>query len=169
MRIAALLLSAAWAAAQTPSYTPQGELVRPKGYESWVFLGASIGLSYSETPRRDPPGLFHNVHMPAEAFRHYRQTGKFPEKTMFVLTLYQPEQKVAPNLHGHFQGALVATEVAVKDTERFAGGWAYFDFSGGANLRETAKPQPAERCQACHVKNGAVDSVFVQFYPVLRK
>ncbi|MFN3326031.1 MAG: cytochrome P460 family protein [Bryobacteraceae bacterium] len=152
-----------------PEYTESGELIRPVNFESWTFVGASIGLSYSATPSRTPPGLIHNVHMQPEAYRHYKQTGRFPEKTMLILTLYKPEQKASPNLHGYFQGELTATEVAVKDRERFPEGWAYFDFGGGEKLRATAARQANERCYSCHVKNGAVDNVFVQFYPVLRK
>ncbi|MGH9630238.1 MAG: cytochrome P460 family protein [Bryobacteraceae bacterium] len=152
-----------------PQYTAAGELTRPRSTQTWTFVGASIGLSYSEAPSRKPPGLIHNVHMQPEAYKYYLETGKFPEKTMLILSLYEPEQKVSPNLHGHFQGKLVATEVALKDTARFKEGWAYFDFSGGSNLKESAKAMPRERCHQCHSDNAADDNVFVQFYPVLRK
>lgn len=152
-----------------PQYNEKGELVRPRDFEQWTFVGSSMGLSYAtDTPARQP-GLIHNVHMQPEAFRAYKETGKVPEKTIMILTLYNPEQKVSPNLHGHFQGDLVATEVAVKDSARFKEGWAYFDFGGGAGLRESASAQPQERCHACHAKHAAKDNIFMQFYPALRK
>lgn len=173
-----LLVALLWSAATAvdtppagmpqPRYTAGGELIRPKEYRTWTFVGASIGLSYAVSARQDTPGLIHNVQMQPEAYKHYLETGKFPDKTMFILTLYKPEQKVAPNLHGYFQGEQVATEVAVKDMSRFREGWAYFDFGGGASLRESAGAKPPESCHACHVKNAAKDNVFVQFYPVLR-
>jgi hypothetical protein len=151
-----------------PQYSGTGELIRPKDFANWIFVGASIGLSYSQNVKREGPGLIHNVHMQPEAYQHYLKTGEFPDKTMLVLRLYKPEQKVSPNLHGYFQGELVATELAVKDTSRFKERWAYFDFDGGAELRESAAAQAADRCHACHVKNGGHDNVFVQFYPMLR-
>jgi len=152
-----------------PQYTSDGQLVRPKEYVGWTFVGSSIGLSYAEVSKREPPGLIHNVHVQPEAYRYFKEHGTFPEKTMFVLTLYDPRQKVSPNLHGYFQGDLVATEVSVKDSARFKEGWAYFDFGGGAKVRESATAQAPERCHSCHLKNGATDNVFTQFYPVLRK
>jgi hypothetical protein len=149
-----------------PEYTSNGELKRPENTEGWVFVGSAIGLSYNQDLQREGPGLIHNVQMQPEAFQHFRQTGQFPDKTIFVLRLYKPEQKVSPNLHGYFQGELVATEVAVKDVTRFAERWAYFDFGKD---RRTASAQPRERCHSCHAKHGAQDNVFVQFYPVLRE
>jgi hypothetical protein len=154
----------------TPQYNSDGALIRPKDFAQWTFVGASIGLSYSENASNDGgPGTFHNVHMQPEAYQEYKKTGKFPEKTILVLTLHEPEQKVSPNQHGYFEGKLVTQEVAVKDKEHFPEGWAYFDFGGGANVRETAKAQAKDRCFACHVKHAQDDNVFVQFYPALRK
>ncbi|HUS08223.1 MAG TPA: cytochrome P460 family protein [Bryobacteraceae bacterium] len=154
----------------TPEYNTKGELARPADFAQWTFLGASVGLSYSEGARNEGgPGTFHNVQIQPEAYRVYKETGKFPEKTILVLTLYEPEQKVSPAKHGYFEGKLVAQEVAVKDKERFPGGWAYFDFKGGANILAYAAAQPKEGCFACHAKNAQDDNVFVQFYPALRK
>ena len=53
----------------------------------------------------------------------------------------------------------------MKDTKRFADGWAYFGFPNGTN---TAAAFGAEAgCNACHSKNAAVENTFVQFYPTL--
>ena len=149
-----------------PRYTEEGELIRPEGFRTWVFVGASIGLSYSEEKKREGPGRLHHVHMQPEAYEHYASTGQFPEKTMFVLTLYEPEQKKSINQQGYFSGDFVALEVALKDHERFEEGWAYFDF--GKDKR-AAKAFPKSRCHSCHAAHGADDNVFVQFYPALRR
>lgn len=150
-----------------PRYTAEGALIRPEGWASWVFVGASIGLSYSEDQGHDPPRLFHNVYMQPAAYEHYARTGVFPEKTMFVLSLYRPEQKEAILRGGFFEGELVRLEVGLKDHSLFEEGWAYFDF-GEAGSNPTATPFPAESCHTCHAEHGADDNVFVQFYPTLR-
>ena len=152
-----------------PQYNEKGELVRPRDFQQWTFVGSSMGLSYAAAAPVRQPGLIHNVHMQPEAYRTFLETGKIPEKTIMILTLYNPEQKVSPNLHGYFQGDLVATEVAVKDSARFKEGWAYFDFGGGEKIRDSAAAQAPERCHACHAKHAAKDNVFVQFYPAMRK
>ncbi len=152
-----------------PRYAEDGALMRPKDFRSWVFVGASTGLSYSEETGREGPGMFHNVYLHPQAYAHYARTGMFPEKTMLALTIYKPAQKVAPNRQGFFEGDFVALEIALKDHERFEEGWAYFSFSGREDLLDKAKAFPKSACYSCHVKHGADDNVFVQFYPVLRR
>jgi hypothetical protein len=58
--------------------------------------------------------------------------------------------------------------MAVKDSKRYPGGWAYFGFGRGGP-GSTARPFPPERCQQCHAAHGARDNVFTQFYPLLRE
>ena len=70
-----------------------------------------------------------------------------------------------PSRSGWTEGDLVALEMAVKDSSRFQGGWAYFDFGRD---RDTAAAIPRERCASCHSQHAALDHVFVQFYPQLR-
>jgi len=151
-----------------PQYTADGSLVRPKDFAAWVLTGASIGLGYSDDGNSGGPGEFHNVQMQPEAYEVYAKTGKFPEKTVLIITRYEPEQKVSINRHGYFEGDLAGVEVAVKDHEHFPEGWAYFDFSGRNGLQETARAFPKEMCYSCHVAHGADDNVFTQFYPILR-
>lgn len=153
-----------------PRYAETGELLRPTGVEKWVFVGASVGLGYreeSEEARKDGgPGLIHNVRMQPEAYAHYAKTGEFPEKTMFALTLYKPKQNESIARKGYFSGDFVALEIALKDSERFDDGWAYFDLGKD---RATAAAKPTESCHDCHAAHGEDDNVFVQFYPVLRE
>ena len=149
-----------------PHYTEDGDLLRPENVDTWVFVGASVGLGYRERKEREGPGLIHNVQMQPEAYAHYARTGEFPEKTMLALTLYEPRQKESIAREGFFSGDFVALEVALKDHERFEEGWAYFDFGKD---RHSAKPRAKADCHDCHAEHGADDNVFVQFYPVLRR
>ena len=151
-----------------PKYTEDGKLIRPGGYETWIFVGASIGLGYSESSNPSTgPGVFHNVYTQHEAYEEFGRTGSFPEKTLFILALYEPRQRESINRQGYFEGDPVALEVAVKDREQFQDGWAYFDFGKGG-LDASASAKPTESCHSCHKEHGAADNVFVQFYPSLR-
>jgi hypothetical protein len=149
--------------AAAPAYDDTGALLRPRGYRRWIFVGASLGLSYSEGGGGDQ---FHHVYLRPESYDAFRRTGRFPEKTMLVLELHEAAQKVAPSRHGQFEGKRVSLEVAVKDRQRFPEGWAYFSFGDGS--RKTAKAFSKTDCFQCHRQHAASDNVFVQFYPVLR-
>ncbi len=141
-------------------------LVRPEGYHTWPLVGASLGLSYAETPQGSGPGSFHRVYVNPSSYEAYERTGTFPDGTMFVLELYAAHEKTAPAKGGYFEGPRVGLEASVKDRRRFPSGWAYFGFENGA--RSTATAFPEARCHSCHVEHAARDSVFVQFYPTLR-
>ncbi|HUG53509.1 MAG TPA: cytochrome P460 family protein [Vicinamibacteria bacterium] len=149
-----------------PVYDGSGALLRPAGYREWVFVGASLGLSYAEGVSREGPGAFHHTYLRPESYEEYRRTGHFPDKTVLVLELYEAAQKVAPSRHGLFEGRRLAVEAAVKDTSRFKEGWAYFSFGDGS--QPSARPFPRRACFDCHLEHAATDNVFVQFYPVLR-
>jgi len=149
-------------------------LIRPNGVERWVLAGASMGLGYAQPSGADAAGggaatggMFHNVYIEPTAYEHYVRTGKFRDKTMMAMTLYEPGQKVHPSKQGFFEGSFIALEVSVKDTKRFPGSWAYFNLGKGAPGSK-AVANPRQGCQACHAQNAADDNVFVQFYPTLR-
>jgi len=150
-----------------PQYDASGELLRPKNFEHWTFVGANIGMSY-DTGEHKGPGEFHNIYTQSEAFDTYKATGKFPEKTMFLLVVYEPAQKVSINKSGYFEGEFTGLAASVKDSSRFKDGWAYFSFGEGGSLAEAAKPLPSPMCFACHDQHADDDHVFVQFHPVLR-
>ena len=152
-----------------PAYNEDGALVLPTDYADWIFVGASLGLSYNENVRREGPGLFHHIYIQPEAYAHYRSTGKFPEKTMLVMENFSAGSKENPNLHGYFEDEFKGLEVALKDSEQFEDGWAYFNFSSSKGLKPTAKAFPKAVCFDCHDQHAADDNVFVQFYPVLKR
>jgi hypothetical protein len=146
-------------------------LIRPDGFERWVLAGASMGLGYSQPSGAAAAGatggMFHNVFIEPSAYEHFVRTGKFREKTMMAMTLYEPGQKVHPSKQGFFEGDFIAVEFSLKDSERFPGSWAYFNFGKGAK-GSRAVAMPRQGCQSCHAQNAADDNVFVQFYPTLR-
>ena len=98
---------------QLPQLTKEGALTQPKGWDTWVMVGASTGLSYA-TPGAQPaagagPGMFHNVYMQPWAYHEFMSTGVFPEGTMFLLSFFEPSQKSAPARAGYYEGDRAAT------------------------------------------------------------
>jgi hypothetical protein len=151
-----------------PQYDSRGALIRPQDFQTWVFVGSSTGLTYEPGIPAPGAGEFHDVYIRPQSYRAYLRTGKFPEKTMLVLTLYPPEEKVSPAKGGYFEGDLDGMAAAVKDHSRFPQGWAYFNFGRTPNLLARAMASPPQNCYACHNQHAADDNVFVQFYPTLR-
>lgn len=147
----------------SPQYTQQNQLVRPQNYREWIYLSSGLGMAYNPNPK-DPP-LFTNVFVTQEAYRKFVATGKWPERTMFVLEERAAESKGSINQGGHFQSEFRGIAVSVKDSSRFAGKWAYFNFGLDA---KTAGANLPEACWSCHNAHGAVDNTFVQFYPTLK-
>jgi hypothetical protein len=152
-----------------PQYDSTGALLRPKNFETWVFVGASTGLSYEAGSQPRGIGSFHNVYIRPEGYKTYLETGSFPEKTVLILAIYEPSQKIEPAHAGYFEGQFGSLDVAVKDHEHFSDGWAYFNFGERGNLAEATHAFPGNRCFPCHRQHGADDNVFVQFYPILRR
>jgi hypothetical protein len=147
-----------------PRYAADEALLRPAEVERWILVGASVGLGYSDATD-DGPGMFHRVYLEPTAFDHYLRTGRFRRGTMLALSIRRPTRRVPPSRAGWTEGEFAALELAVKDSARFRGGWAYFDFGRDA---PTATALPPARCARCHARHGARDNVFVQFYPQLR-
>ncbi len=168
-----LLWLPAFAAAQStmpqPRYVNGNHLVRPEGYREWVFIGATLGMGYTEgQPTRDP--VFHNLYIQPEAYRQFVATGAFVDKTMVVMEVVRPGTNASINKRGQFQDRFLGIEVALKDVEKFPDKWAYFDFIGkGPQPLASSRAFPKDACWNCHNSHGAVDNVFVQFYPVLRE
>jgi len=146
-----------------PQYNLDGALRRPADVDRWIVVGTSLGLGYSDATE-DGPGMFHRVYLEPTAYDHYRETGRFRDGTMLALVIRRPSRRVPPSRAGWTEGELAAVEMAVKDSARFDGAWAYFDFGRAATR---ARALPASRCQACHAEHAAKDNVFLQFYPTL--
>jgi len=155
-----------------PHFTKEGELVMPKQYRHWVFVGAPVTPNDLNNGKAAFPE-FHYVYMDPKSFAAYRKTGKFPDGTMLLKELVSVGSKSAASGNGYFAGDYIGVAMAVKDSARFAkepGNWAYFNFMGdGGKALPSAKALPTASCNGCHEKNAAEDWVFTQFYPVLRE
>jgi hypothetical protein len=163
-------VSAQQAAADGATYTADRQLIFPSDYREWVYLTSGLGMTYGPAaPAADRPPAFDNVFVNRESHRQFLATGKWPEKTIFVLEVRGSQENVSINNGGRTQGAIVALEVAVKDSTRFPETtWGYFDFGAPPKVAASAAPLPTTaRCYACHKQNTAVEQTFVQFYPTL--
>ena len=140
-------------------------LVRPTDYREWVFLSSGLGMTY-EPPTANPrPPTFGNVFVNPSSYRSFMQTGKWPDKTIFVLEFRNSDSEASINKSGRFQTGLAAVEAEVKDS-RFPDGWAFFTFTAAASAEPMSAAASAP-CVECHTKNTAVERTFVQFYPTL--
>jgi hypothetical protein len=149
-------------------FSADGKLQRPVSYRNWRFVSAGLGMSYgpaAQAAALTGHEMFDNVFVQPQAYDAFLRDRVWPEGTMFVLELRGTETQRAPNNRGYFQSTLHGVEVSVKDSSRFKGRWAYFDFGTDAS---SASPQAESGCFACHQKHAAVDMTFVQFYPTLQ-
>ena len=168
-----------------PQYAPNGELLAPAGFETWVFVGSNLGLAYkqglpamtaSESARADQP-RFHNVYINPEAYAQFLATRKFPEPTVLVMENFAAADKEPKGIlaNGAFNGERVGLEVAVKNSSRPDGQpapWAYYvltDPADPSKIKASASAFPDQACEACHRQHASMDNVWVQFYPTLRK
>jgi hypothetical protein len=146
------------------AYTPDGKLLYPKDYRTWIYLSSGMDMAYTEAPGMADHHMFDNVFVNREAYAVYEKTGTWPDKTIFVLEARMGQGRGSINKKGLFQGEAMGREAHVKDTARFKSGWAFFPLESEAP--STALPQTSQ-CNVCHEQHGAVDTTFVQFYPTL--
>lgn len=150
----------------TPVYIADGKLIPPSDYREWTYLSSGLGMSYNPKALASPSPMFDNTFVNPEAYREFRKTGTWPDKTMIVLEVRGSSDHGSINQRGRFQsGDIQGMEVHVKDTARFKDGWAFFSFDDG---NAPAEKIPEDKsCYSCHSAHGAVDTTFVQFYPTL--
>jgi hypothetical protein len=165
------------APASTPATSPSaaqfrdGRLAFPVSYREWVWLSSGLDMSYSPQAMTGH-SMFDNVFAEPGAYHAFLSTGKWPDGTVLVLEVRGATDKGSINRSGKFQTAdVLALEVHLKDTRRFAGGWGFFAFAGGAAGGRTPPPAAqipaAADCYSCHRDHAFVDTTFVQFYPTL--
>jgi hypothetical protein len=144
-----------------PAYSPDGKLQLPPNYREWTFLTSGLGMNYSTGVSAHP--MFTNVFVPPESYKEFKSTGKWPDKTQFVLEMVQPATHGSINKGGHYQNMLMGWDVEVKDSSR-PQQWTYYNF----DAKDTsADPIASTACLKCHTANAAVENTFVQFYPTL--
>jgi hypothetical protein len=145
-----------------PQYTSDNKLLRPENYREWIYLSSGLGMNYS--PMATDHQMFTNVFVPQWACADFLKSGKWPEKTVFVVEEREEETKGSIVKGGHYQSGLMGIGVEVKDA-RFPDKWAYFNFDESS---KSAQANPKEACWQCHEDHAAVEHSFVQFYPTLK-
>ncbi len=93
---------------QAPQFSADGQLLLPKNYREWVYLSSGLGMTYGPAAQADGGNpMFDNVFIERAAYRAFVESGKWPDKTMFILEirrerLYQ-QRGPLPN-RGRFRG-----------------------------------------------------------------
>ena len=149
-----------------------GELIRPTGYRSWVYVGTPVTPNDLNNGKAAFPEM-HNVYIDPASYEHYKKTGKWREGTILIKELVSVGSKAAVSGNGYFMGEFIGLEAEVKSKEHFPdepGNWAIFSFTQPkiGTLKDKAKAFPYDACAACHDGNAEDDFVFTQYYPVLR-
>jgi hypothetical protein len=170
--IAALLSLAVFFLAATPATSPderpkaqyddKGDLLRPTDYRDWEFLSAGYGMNYSAQPGDHQ--MFTNVFVPQWAYHEFLNTGKWPDKTMFVVEERMSQSKGSINKTGQFQVDAMGFGAEVKDAS-LSDNWAYYNFDDEG---KSAQANPKAACFQCHEEHAAVEHSFAQFYPTLK-
>ena len=161
---------------ELPEYTATGELVLPKGYRNWIYVGSPLTPNALNDGHAGFPE-YHNVYIEPGSYAIYKKTGVFPEQTMFYkelqLTLQPKENpdgsRTEPSGRGYFPGALAGAEVSVKDSKRFAAsaGWGYFEFGHSEPKLASTAVRAKGECAYCHIASAKRDLVWTQFYRIL--
>lgn len=160
-------------AAADPKFDEMGQLLQPKNYREWVYVGTPVTPNDMNNGKAAFPE-FHNVYIHPDSWKHYKKTGSFRDGTILVKELVSVGSKNATSGKGYFMGEFIGLEATVKDRKRFPnepGNWAYFRFTTQHHklpLNDVANALPTAACAACHQAAAAEDMVFTQYYPVLR-
>jgi hypothetical protein len=146
-----------------PEYTSDNKLLPPKNFREWIFLSSGLGMNYNSESMDHV--MFTNVFVPQWAYAKFMQSGKWPDKTMFVVEERWSQTKGSINKVGQFQTDSMGYGVEVKDETRYPEKWAYFNFDLDS---KSAQANPKAACWQCHEDHAAVEHSFVQFYPTLK-
>ncbi len=155
-----------------PRYRNGAELIRPDDYREWMFLSSGLGMTYEAEGGEAAgsgarPQRFQNVFVNRSAYRAFKETGAWPDGSIFVLEIRKATSEASINVAGNFQSDLLVLEAEVKDS-RFEDGWAFYNFGRAGSMPDAIAPLSAEDaapCIACHTEHTAVERTFVQFYP----
>ena len=122
-------------------------------------------MSYSADPARAGMSMFDDVFAEPTAWAQFKRTDNGPDGTMLVLEARGAASHGSINLQGHDQADAMSAEIHVRDQTRFEGAWGFFSLDG-AEVGKLINEQAS--CYACHQKNAAMDTTFVQFYPMAK-
>lgn len=158
-----------------PEYTKDGDLILPKNFHEWVYVGSPLTPNFLNGGHANFPE-YHNVYIEPGSYDIYKKTGVFPEGTIMMkeLQLMQPANnkdgsRTEPSGTGFFPGIFNGADVSVKDTKRYAasGGWGYYNFNHHEPKAAIAKVKSRNECAYCHIASAKRDNVWTQFYTLL--
>ena len=66
-----------------PEYTASGDLILPKNFHEWVYVGSPLTPNALNDGQAGFPE-FHNVYIEPGSYEIYKKTGEFPEGTIFL-------------------------------------------------------------------------------------
>ena len=173
--IAPLLLSGMLVAQVTPvdaseadqqnygKFSQDNELLMPRNYREWVFIGASVTPADMNDGKPAFPE-FHNVYIDPTSWAHWKKTGEFRDGTVIVKELASVGSKQAPSGNGYFPGEYNGIAAMVKDSKRYAErpeNWAFFGFESYEAKKGAL--QADEACSACHKASAEQDMIFTQY------
>ncbi|SDD99471.1 Cytochrome P460, partial [Cupriavidus sp. YR651] len=69
-----------------PEYTASGDLILPKNFHEWVYVGSPLTPNALNGGKANFPE-FHNVYIEPGSYAIYKKTGEFPEGTIFFKEL----------------------------------------------------------------------------------
>ena len=112
--------SAQTQARQLPEYTASGDLVLPKNFHEWIYVGSPLTPNALNGGEAGFPE-YHNVYIEPGSYEIYKQTKQFPEGTILFkeLQLTLPAQfadgsRTEPSGRGFFGGKFNGADVTVK-------------------------------------------------------
>src|ERR1044072_8195574 len=65
-----------------PEYTESGDLMLPKNFNEWVYVGSPLTPNALNDGKANFPE-FHNVYIEPGSYQIYKKTGEVPEGTIF--------------------------------------------------------------------------------------
>src|SRR5262245_54889720 len=109
-----------------PEYAASGDLILPKNFHEWVYLGSPLTPNALNGGEAGFPE-YHNVYIEPGSYEIYKQTNEFPEGTILFkeLQLTLPGQNTDGSRtelsgRGYFPGPFNGADVTVKDSKRYA-------------------------------------------------
>jgi len=175
-----LLASVTATAAPTVSTTYQtlvstdGTISLPQDFQrTWTFLGT---WSVANSAEGSIPGVgakaLHNVYVQPDAISAYRDSGKFPDGTVFIKELLRTTTVPMTTGTVSWGSKIDGWFVMVKDDrQRFpenplwGDGWGWVLFN--ANTRAETKDYTSE-CRGCHIPAQKNDWIYVEGYPLFQ-
>jgi Cytochrome P460 len=160
-----------------PQYTVQGELVLPKNFNEWIYVGSPTTPHGLNDGKAGFPE-FHNVYIEPGSYEIYKRTNIFPEGTILFKELqlvldpkFPDGSRTETSGRGFFPGALNGADVIVKDSKRYreTRGWGFYNFNHAEPKAKTATLQARDKCAFCHEAGAKKDMVWTQFYRLLDK